>query len=140
MDLPCDATTVQRHGYGRPMTEFASGQRGLTAYEGLALRTGKPVAHIAELAGADRLSELFDSRGQLKGRPLTPIEALRRLDEKRYGPGQGPLSPAAAKIILRRWMSGWDDEVRERERRRRNPYLAIAELQRQRLNWTEDEC
>ena len=89
--------------------------------------------HIVELAGAGRLGELFDSRGHV-GRPLTPAEALRRLDRIKHTPAATrTLSPAAAKVILRHWMSKWDKEIAERERRRRDPHERLAELRRRQV-------
>lgn len=106
--------------------EYASQRRGIGPYESLAQRTGLPLPRIVELATQNRLGELFDSRGHIR-RPLTPAEALRQLEEIRHG-RRRPLSPAAAKVILRFYMRKWDNEIRERERRRRDPHYRLAEL------------
>lgn len=109
-------------------TEFAAGgRRGLSPYEGLAARTGKPLARIVELASQNRLGELFDSRGILVGRPLTPAEALRNLDRIRYSPGQEPRSPAALIGELRARQVIWAEEERQRARMR-NPLMCLVEL------------
>jgi len=53
-------------------TEFAStGKGGLSAFEGLAKRTGRPLSEIVELAAENRLIELFDRNGFV-GKPLSP--------------------------------------------------------------------
>jgi hypothetical protein len=115
------------------MTEFADGsRRSRSAFAGLSARTGLPVSHIAELAAADRLGELFDSRGHV-GRPLSPQEALRRLEAVKEPPGG--FSPAAAKVVLRMRMERWDREAADEARRRRDPHQCLAELRAMRWGW-----
>ncbi len=97
--------------------EYASGTRSSRkAFESLAARSGLPLHQIVALAEENRLNELFDEYGHI-GRPLTPAEALRRLDAKRYGPGdEKPPSPAAALGHLRARMAEWDAEAAAHER------------------------
>jgi hypothetical protein len=102
-------------------TEFAGGdpsRRGFSAYEGLAIRTGFTVRHIAKLAEENRLNELFDNGGELRGAPLTPTEALRQIERRKNPPGTG-LSPEAAAVILRRYMTRWDEQIEARNREAR---------------------
>ncbi|CPR11951.1 hypothetical protein BN971_03244 [Mycobacterium bohemicum DSM 44277] len=99
-------------------TEFAStGRRGVSAFEGLASRTGRPLYEIATLAAENRLGELFDRNGFV-GHPLTPGEALRRLERIKDGPP--PMSPGFALAELRR---------------RRDPRSLPAERDAQRAGW-----
>jgi hypothetical protein len=99
-------------------TEFAGGdpsRRGFSAYEGLAIRTGFSLRHIAKLAEENRLNELFADRGELRGAPLTGAEALRRLEQRKNPAGTG-LSPGAASVILRHYMNRMDAQIEARER------------------------
>ncbi len=71
-------------------TEYAdSRSRDITPLAGLSKRTGLPLGRIVELAEQRRLGELFDDHGHI-GRPLTPQEALRRLEKTRCAPGDVP--------------------------------------------------
>jgi hypothetical protein len=102
----------------KPRTEFANGDSsrpGFSAYEGLAVRTGFSLRHIARLAEENRLNELFDGRGELRGRPLTPAEALRQIERRKNPSGTG-LSPGAAAVILRHYMTRMNEQTETRKR------------------------
>jgi hypothetical protein len=120
-------------------TEYASaGALGLSAYEGLAQRTGKPLARIVELATQDRLGELFDARGNV-GSPLTPAEALRRLDRIRHDPSARPQSSPGQLIgELRARKLLWEFEEEE-ARRRCDPVWRLGEILAKRVPpWSVD--
>jgi hypothetical protein len=86
-------------------TEFAStGKGGLSAFEGLAKRTGRPLSEIVELAAENRLIELFDRNGFV-GKPLSPGEAVRRLEKLKDG--RPPLNPAIALAQLEARRASW---------------------------------
>jgi hypothetical protein len=90
--------------------EFASaGKGGLSAFAGLAKRTGRPLSEIVELAAENRLLELFDRNGFV-GKPLTGEEARRRLDKLKDG--RPPLSPAIALAQLEARRAGWSKRER----------------------------
>jgi hypothetical protein len=47
-----------------------------------------------------------------------------------------PLSPAAADVILRRYMRKWDAQAEE-ERRGRDPHRRLAQLRAMRSRWAD---
>jgi hypothetical protein len=88
------------------------------------------MAEIVKLAEEDRLFELFDDNGFL-GKPLTPGEALRRIEQRKTG----AVLPGVAMLRLRKRASRWAEEERrsrEEERRRRDPRVRLAELEAKR--------
>ena len=90
--------------------EYAGSRKrgGLTAYEGLARRTGRSLSEIVELASQDRLCELFDERGFV-GKPLGTLEALNRVERRKQAPGAGK-DPLLALLELRKRAVRWAAE------------------------------
>lgn len=78
----------------------------------LSRRTGPSVAGVIELAAQNRLSELFDDAGEI-GVPLTPGEALRRLERRQCAPGEEPrpTTPAQRLGHLKELRFIWDIEA-----------------------------
>jgi hypothetical protein len=115
-----------------PPIEFATARRGLTAYASLAERSGKPMSTVVALAEENRLHELFDEHGFV-GKPRTPQEALRRLDQMRRPPGEKPKTPSELVGELRARKLIWEAEAAEANRR--DPKQRLAELYAQRRQW-----
>ena len=106
--------------------EYASATRsGLSAYAGLARWSGLPLEDVIEAAREDRLGPLVESRQF--ARPLSCADALRRLREKRYAPGEVPKSPAELVGELRALRASWLVE-HEVVRRQCSPEWRLGEI------------
>jgi hypothetical protein len=113
----------------------AAGIRGAvpSALESCAKWAGVGLETVVEAYRAGRWGEFIESR-QLT-RPMSGDKALRIIEEKRHDPSNKPLSHAAAKVILRHYISKWDREAAQEERRRLNPNACLAELNAKRQEW-----
>jgi hypothetical protein len=107
-------------------TEFATGaQRGRSAHQTLAERSGVPLHRVVELATENRLNELFNHRGALDG----GVHAkLAYLEECRNAPARKLGEPHVALAKLRALRQIWEIEEREIMRPPRDPWECLREL------------
>jgi hypothetical protein len=117
--------------------EFAGGRRGLGPYDSLAKRSGQPLAYVVQLAAENRLGELFDEHGFV-GRPRTPAEALRRLENRRHDPSVRRRSPAALLGELHAMRTIWAIEAEELHRQRDPSWRLGQILAKKTPPWLED--
>lgn len=95
--------------------EYALRQRAqLGPYKGIARATGYSLDYVLRAVVEKRLGEvLFTEDGHHVDRPLTPAQALHRLEEQRYAPGTEPPTPAQMIGELNARRAIWEAEVEE---------------------------